>query len=149
MVKLTPTEKATQDATLANLHLVGIVDQRTDPELALDVGLAWRQNVGTAQARDGHGNVTRSVDFGFAGLSDVLIILPGGRFCAIEFKNANGQLRPAQRRFRDRVVRLGGVFILGRSVAFVLRELRLELIRSGHGHLIHEVPLTRLLQACA
>lgn len=150
MVKLTPTEKAIQDATIANLHLVGIIDQREDPDLVGDQGLGWRQNVGTAQARDGHGVVTRSVDFGFSGLSDYLIILPGcGRFCPVEFKNANGRLSPAQRRFLERSARLGAPGILGRSVAYVLTEIRQRVIAAGCGHLVKQAELERLLRACA
>lgn len=149
MANLTPSEKAIQDATLANLHLVGIVDQRLDPKLELDLGLAWRQNIGTAQARDQHGSVTRSVDFGFPGLSDVLIILPGGRFVPVEFKNANGQLRPAQRLFRARCLRIGVPFLLGRSVPYVLTELGGLVVSAGFGHLIDRPGLDRLLRACA
>jgi hypothetical protein len=117
---LSPSEKAIQDATIANLHLVGCIDVREDRDFVTDLGLGARMNVGTAIARDEHGRTTRSVDFGFTGLSDYIVIIPVvGRFCPIEFKNANGRLRPAQKRFLDRCARLGAPGILGRSVGSV------------------------------
>lgn len=152
MDKLTPTEKAIQDGVIANLNLVGFdfADRRHPlPPSSRGRGVAWRQNVGTAVAKDEFGRTTRSVDFGFKGQADLLLIFPGGRFGSIEFKNANGKLRPEQLVYRDACISIGSFYELGRSTPYVLRMIRDEVIRLGYSSLIQRDPLERLLRAAA
>ncbi|HEY1189323.1 MAG TPA: hypothetical protein VGE74_16845 [Gemmata sp.] len=49
---------------------------------------AWRNNTGSCKTRQGH-----FIRYGQVGSSDVLGILPGGRFLAFECKTATGNQR--------------------------------------------------------
>lgn len=52
-----------------------------------------------------------------AGVADWIVLLPGGRFAAIELKRRDGgYLSPAQKHFRDTVEALGGAWYLARTV---------------------------------
>lgn len=70
----------------------------------------WRNNSGTAER---HG---RHIKFGVGnpGGAD-LIGLYNGRFVAAEIKTPIGRLNPEQKRFRDLVEKLGGIYIVLRS----------------------------------
>lgn len=78
----------------------------------------WRQNVGGIV--DGRG---RYVQFGLTGCSDILGIMPGGRFLAIEVKTPKGRVSPAQDKFRRNVEGSGGLYILARSIDDVAERL--------------------------
>jgi hypothetical protein len=72
----------------------------------------WRQNTGRLpDPRTG-----RWISFGLKGSADILGILRGGRFLAIETKTPTGRLRPEQVAFRDMVTSLGGLYVVARSV---------------------------------
>lgn len=49
------------------------------------------------------------------GWSDITACFPGGRFCAIEVKNAKGKLRLAQKERLAEIERAGGIVIVARS----------------------------------
>lgn len=52
-----------------------------------------------------------------AGVADWIVLLPGGRFAAIELKRRDGgYLSPAQKHFRERVEGLGGAWYLARTL---------------------------------
>jgi len=70
----------------------------------------------------------RWVHFGRKGSSDIIGILPGGKFLAIETKSMRGRLTPEQKEFLEKVRGLGGVAILARS----LRELDEKLRANGY-----------------
>lgn len=55
------------------------------------------------------------------GVSDLVGILPGGRFFAIEVKSLKGKLSPAQKAFMEDVTLSGGLAFVARSVEDVLR----------------------------
>lgn len=78
-----------------------------------------RTNAGTFTGDSG--NVVMGAK---AGTSDKTCCLPGGVFCAVEAKSATGKLSEAQERYGARVRRLGGLYIVARSVA----ELRAALV---------------------
>ena len=59
----------------------------------------------------------RWISFGLKGSADILGILRGGRFLAIETKTPEGRLRPEQRAFRGMILTFGGVYVVARSVA--------------------------------
>ncbi len=79
----------------------------------------WRNNTGRLlNPRTG-----RWVAFGLKGSADILGIVRGGRFLAIETKTPEGRLRPEQRAFRAMIESLGGIYVLARSVDDARREL--------------------------
>ena len=52
-----------------------------------------------------------------AGVADWIVLLPGGKFAAIELKRrTGGYLSPEQKSFRDTVEALGGAWYLARTV---------------------------------
>lgn len=70
--------------------------------------------------KDDSGNVIMGAK---AGTSDHTCCLPGGAFCAIEDKAAHGRLSDAQKRYRERVEAMGGIYIEARSAADVRAAL--------------------------
>ncbi len=83
---------------------------------------AWRNNVGNARTLDGK----RRYRFGLAGSADITgILAPDGRRLEIEVKRPGlGQLRPAQVRFGQRILDMGGIYIVATSVEDVFEQLR-------------------------
>lgn len=78
-----------------------------------DLGLVlWRNNTGLAR------NGLRSIRYGLAqGSSDLIgMLVPEGRFCALEVKAPAGRLTGEQRLFLDLVRRSGGFAAVVRSV---------------------------------
>ena len=70
----------------------------------------------------------RWIHFGKKGSSDIIGVLPDGKFLAIETKSIKGRLSPEQKAFIEKVRGLGGVAILARS----LRELDEALCANGY-----------------
>lgn len=68
------------------------------------VALAWRQNSGRAIAAGG-----QSIKFAFKGCSDLLGMLRGGRFLAVETKATGSKPSPEQLRFLQNVNEAGGL----------------------------------------
>jgi hypothetical protein len=103
---LTP-ERDVQKAILAILSLLGVD--------------AWRQNVGTFMATSN--GKTRRIKAGQKGQSDILGILPGGRFLAIECKRP-GAKRPTDNQiaFMRRVNSNGG-FAFWATSAFTVEHV--------------------------
>lgn len=59
------------------------------------------------------------------GISDILGVLPDGRFLAIEVKSKSGRLSPEQAEFIDRVNDLGGLAFVARSLEEVQNAIEL------------------------
>lgn len=57
------------------------------------------------------------------GTPDMFFCLPGGRVGWLELKNGKGSLQPEQKAFRDRVVALGHLWAMARSVDEALIHL--------------------------
>jgi hypothetical protein len=76
--------------------------------------MAWRQNVGAAKLD------RRFVRFGAPGVSDILGVLKGGRFLAVECKAGKSRPTDAQAAFLAGVEAAGGVAVVVRDV----RELQ-------------------------
>jgi hypothetical protein len=68
---------------------------------------AWSNPSGAVQIRPG-----KFMSFGLKGSSDILGILPGGRFLAVECKAEHGRLSPDQREFLNDIAALGGVALV-------------------------------------
>lgn len=81
----------------------------------------WRNNTGSIKTQDG-----RFITFGLKGSADMLGILKGGKFLAIEVKTATGRQSEQQKSFQKMIEAFGGVYILARSVDDVNRRLNLE-----------------------
>lgn len=99
--------------------------------LTLRGAFVWRNNSGAMSNVSDNG--TRSfVRFGGApGGSDILGLLPGGTFIAVELKRPGKKPTPKQQCFLDGVKRTGGVALvihsideLDRALASVLKEIR-------------------------
>ncbi len=58
------------------------------------------------------------------GVSDILAVLPGGRFLAVEVKAPKGKVSPLQQQFIDAVNQAGGLAFVARSVEEVIRILK-------------------------
>lgn len=79
----------------------------------------WRNNVGGLKDING-----RIVRFGLKGSADIIgIISPNGKFLAIECKTEKGKQRPEQIAFEKMINKMGGIYILARSVEDVKKEL--------------------------
>lgn len=83
--------------------------------LALRGIKAWRNNSGVAMMK-GRGGRMQPVRFGARGQADILGILPGGRFLAVECKSSTGKTTEDQEAFLREVNRLGGLAIVARSI---------------------------------
>lgn len=65
------------------------------------------------------------------GVSDILGILPGGRFLAIEVKAPKGRVSPAQEQFLQTINERGGLAFVARSIDDVEEELKPFLISNA------------------
>jgi len=79
---------------------------------------AWRCNSGALKNADGVW-----VKYGRKGMADILGILPGGKFLAIEAKVGRAKPTKEQHHFLGEIRRSGGVAILAHTLDDVLREL--------------------------
>lgn len=78
----------------------------------------FRNNVGATKVG------TRFIRFGYPGSSDILGIMPDGRFLAVECKREKGgRLSELQKAFLTAIQINGGVSIVARSVEELKKEL--------------------------
>ena len=90
---------------------------------------AWRVNSGAVAGE--HGGKRRFVRFnGAKGCSDVLGILPGGRFLAVETKMPGRKTTPHQQAFLDAVRAAGGLALVVRDVAELAAALDAQALGS-------------------
>lgn len=85
--------------------------------LALRGVLAWRNNTGALKVDQ------RFVQFGKKGSSDILGVLKGGRFLAIEAKAPGKKPTEEQQRFLDAVTAAGGLALVVDDVATLVDAL--------------------------
>lgn len=85
---------------------------------ALDGGFFWRANSGLFRAKSG-AMVRANVD----GCGDIVGCFRGW-FVMIEAKYGTGRLNDNQKEVRINVFTAGGIYIVGRSVADVIAELK-------------------------
>jgi hypothetical protein len=95
--------------------------------------IAWKSNTGAARYEGAGGS--RFVQFGIAGCADILGLLPGGRFMAVEIKLGKDRIRPQQQDFLDAVDAHQGLAIVLRfpadAIADVYPEVRDMLREEG------------------
>jgi hypothetical protein len=96
--------------------------------LKLSGVLCWRNNTGATVARNAAGR-KRFIRFGAPGSSDILGVLPGGKFLAVETKRPGGKLSVLQSEFLAAVTIAGGVALCVSDV----RELQRQLAELGYG----------------
>lgn len=96
------------NACLEYLHLRGI--------------FSWRNNSGAATIKGSRGS-DRFIRFGKVGSSDIIGVMPDGRFLAIECKTARGKLSTPQEDFLSSVLKRGGVAFVARSVEDVKEKI--------------------------
>lgn len=80
---------------------------------------AWRNNTGALMNKSG-----RLVRYGLKGSSDILGILPDGRFLAVECKTSTGRIRPEQKTFLEAITNNRGVALLVRNTDELLDGLK-------------------------
>lgn len=93
--------------------------------LRLHGALALRINAGMAWV--GAGAARRPVRLAPEGTSDILGLLPGGRFVAIEAKRPGGTLRPAQVAFLAEVTARGGLALCVTNETELCNALKIAL----------------------
>jgi hypothetical protein len=89
--------------------------------------MAWNNPSGAVRIRPG-----KFMSFGLKGSSDILGLLPGGRFLAVECKAAHGRLSPEQRQFLADIKAQGGMAIVTRSY----RDIEAALMEAGYGGIV-------------
>jgi hypothetical protein len=82
----------------------------------------WNNPTGAVQVRP-----NQWYRFGKVGSSDIIGILPDGKFLAVEVKTRQGRLSPAQREFLKGITERGGLAVCVCSVG----ELHRELVKVG------------------
>lgn len=84
---------------------------------------AWQNNTGAARFRDKTTGKDRVVRYGFKGSSDIIGILSGGAFLAVECKVGYDPLTTEQRLFLDAINEAGGCAIVVKSIEDLERQL--------------------------
>lgn len=97
----------------------GAVVQACLEYLKLIGAYVWRNNTGALKDK-----TDRPVFFGKPGSADILGLLPGGRFIAVECKSKKGKLSEKQKDFLANVKRIGGLDVVARSVDDVINAVQ-------------------------
>jgi hypothetical protein len=92
--------------------------------------LAWNNPSGAVRIAP-----DRWLHFGKKGSADILGILPGGRFLAVECKAPDGRLSPEQRQFLADIKALGGMAIVAKSC----RDIEAALMEAEYA--VEDMPL--------
>jgi hypothetical protein len=92
--------------------------------LKLRGAYAWRNNTGAARYEDKATGEKRFVPFGKVGSSDIIGILPGGRFIAVECKAPNGRVTDYQLAFLADVEHMGGLAVIAKSFEDIEKALK-------------------------
>ena len=95
---------------------------------------AWRNNTGATKIG------TRFIRFGTVGASDILGVLPDGRFLAVECKRPGNVVTAAQHAFQDSIQEANGVALVCFSVGELESALKRILAKNRIRCRIHEVP---------
>jgi len=96
----------------------GAVVQACLEYLRLYGAFVWRNNTGALKDKS-----DRPVFFGKPGSADIIGLLPGGRFIAVECKAEKGRLSEKQKKFLEDVEQLGGLAVVARSVDDVMQAV--------------------------
>jgi len=120
-------------------------DLRLEKYIQRDI-LKWLESTGLMHWRQNSGALTvgrRLVRLGPNGAPDIVVVVPpSGRFLGLEVKSHKGRLRPAQKAFRDDLVRSGGLYVVVRSVWEAWKAVREAWTGEMHsygGHLYRDI----------
>jgi hypothetical protein len=91
--------------------------------------MAWNNPTGAVRVAP-----DRWLHFGKKGSADIIGLLPGGKFLAVETKAPAGRLSPEQREFLADVKALGGMAIVARSC----RDIETALMEAGYVGIVAE-----------
>jgi len=90
----------------------------------------WRNNVGAVRL-----GPRRFTHFGKKGSSDILGVLPDGKFLAVECKSRNGRLSPEQKQFLEALRERGAIALVVRGWCELDNALR------EAGYTLEDMPL--------
>lgn len=79
----------------------------------------WKNDVGVGRSLNGD----RVLRWGLKGSSDIIGIGFGGKFIAIEVKTGKAKQSEQQKNFQNMINKMGGVYILARSIEDVMTGL--------------------------
>ena len=82
-------------------------------ELSTRRCFVWRHPTGTARSMD---PPYHPISYGLPGSSDIVGMLPGGRFLGVEIKVGRDRQRDTQRAFEARVRQVGGLYVVVRDL---------------------------------
>lgn len=105
---------------------MGGKEQLIMQEILLKIGArvdvrVWRNNTGSVKTQDG-----RFINFGLKGSADIIGLLKGGRFLAIEVKSPTGRQSPDQKNFQKMIESFGGLYVLARCADDAVRSINNE-----------------------
>jgi hypothetical protein len=83
----------------------------------------WSNPSGAVRIRS-----NKFMSFGKKGSADIIGLLPGGKFLAVETKAPDGRLSPEQREFLEAVTQQGGLAVIARSY----RDVEAALTEAGY-----------------
>lgn len=105
-----PLEREIQASILEYLHVKKI--------------FCWRNNSGVNFLQNGQGKF-RAIRIGLPGSSDILGVMPDGRFLAIEVKRPGKKPTPEQEAFLHEIASRGGVAFVACSIDEVIHTMNL------------------------
>lgn len=85
---------------------------------------AWKVNSGMFFFKDIKTGKTRMFKAGLKGMSDIIGIIKGGIFLAIEVKVPKGKLTPDQKSFLDKIKQCGGISFVAHNIEEVEQKLK-------------------------
>jgi len=80
----------------------------------------WKNATGIGRSFDGE----RTIAYGLKGSADILGIMAGGRFLAIEVKTGTAVQTKEQKAFEAMVNKFGGLYVLARSIQELIYKLK-------------------------
>ncbi len=92
--------------------------------LLLNQIFCWRNNTGVARYQDRNGE-SRFIKYGKVGSSDIIGILPDGRFLAIEVKAPGKEPTERQAEFLQSIAENNGVAIVATSLNEVINDIEM------------------------
>ena len=107
------------------LHLEKLAKKNTTKETliqtVIEQYLAYQENLGKLCFQKNNSGALPTaqgswIRFGKAGAPDFIIWLPQGKNICLEVKNETGKLSPIQKKFRDKITKLGYEYFIVRSV---------------------------------
>lgn len=123
-----------KERDLQNRILVALSKEGCRPVWTNDTGVAVapsvlkhrirEQDVGKTVGDAVPKHIARTIRFGLVGSSDILGVMPGGRFLGVEVKVGSNTQSDEQTRFQAAVEAAGGLYVLAYSVEDAVEAVR-------------------------